>query len=128
MASPFPRSFRGKLMNLENLRTPSFDGMPLAPEESCVHPQFEDPTLSPCLAGYPPSVRVTSSHSGLPLWLSSEESTCQCRRCGFHPRLGKIPWRRKWQCPPVCLPRTSHGQRNLVGYGPWGHCKQLGVS
>jgi len=25
-----------------------------------------------------------------------EESACQCRRCGFDPWVGKIPWRRKW--------------------------------
>ena len=28
---------------------------------------------------------------GLPLWLSGEESTCQCRRHRFDPRFGKIP-------------------------------------
>ena len=22
---------------------------------------------------------------------------------------------------PIVLPRKSHGQRNLAGYGPWGH-------
>ena len=29
-------------------------------------------------------------------------------------------WRRKWQPTPVFLPRESHGQRSLAGYGPWG--------
>ena len=29
-------------------------------------------------------------------------------------------WRRKWQPTPV-LPGESHGQRNQVGYSPWGH-------
>ena len=29
-------------------------------------------------------------------------------------------WRRKWQPTPVFLPGESHGQRSLVGYGPWG--------
>ena len=42
-------------------------------------------------------------------------------RCGFDPWVGKSPWRRKWQCTPVILPRKSHGQRNLPGYSPWGH-------
>ena len=32
-----------------------------------------------------------------------------------------IPWRRKWQPIPVCLPGKSHGQRSLVGYSLWGH-------
>ena len=34
--------------------------------------------------------------------------------------IGKIPWRRKWQPTPVCLPGKSHGQRSPVGYSPWG--------
>ena len=39
------------------------------------------------------------------------------------PWVGKIPWRRKWQSTPVSLAGKSHGQRNLVGYSPWGHKK-----
>ena len=30
----------------------------------------------------------------IPRWLSCEESACQCRRHGFDPYVGKIPWRR----------------------------------
>ena len=30
-------------------------------------------------------------------------------------------WRRKWQPTPVLLPGKFHGQRSLVGYGPWGY-------
>ena len=30
-------------------------------------------------------------------------------------------WRRKWHPTPVFLPGKSHGQRNPVGYNPWGH-------
>ena len=58
---------------------------------------------------------------GLPWWLSDKESTCQCRRCGFDPRVGKVPWRRKWQSTPIFLPGKSHGQRSLAGYSPWDH-------
>ena len=58
---------------------------------------------------------------GLPRWLSSKESTCQCRRHRFDPWVGKIPWRRKWQPTPVFLPGESHGQRSLAGCSPWGH-------
>ena len=29
-------------------------------------------------------------------------------------------WRRQWQPTPVLLPGKSHGQRSLVGCGPWG--------
>ena len=45
----------------------------------------------------------------------------QCQRPGFDLWVGKIPWRRKWQPTPVLLLGKSHGQRSLVGYGPWGH-------
>ena len=47
----------------------------------------------------------------------------ECRRPGFDPWVGKIPWRRKWQPTPVLLPEESHGGRSLVGYSPWG-CKE----
>ena len=59
----------------------------------------------------------------LPWWLSGKESSCQCRkfkRLGFNPWVGKIPWKRKWPPIPVFLPGRPHGQRNLVGYSPWG--------
>jgi len=55
---------------------------------------------------------------GLPRWVSVKESACQCRRCGFDPWVGKIPWRRKWQPTPVFLPGKFHGQRNLAAYSP----------
>ena len=51
----------------------------------------------------------------LPRWLIIKESAWQCKRCGFHPWVGKIPWRRAWQPTPVFLPGESHGQRSLVG-------------
>ena len=62
-----------------------------------------------------------SSH----IWFSGgsdgKKKIClQCRRPGFDPWVGKIPWRRKWQCSPVLLPGKFHGQRSLVSYNPWG--------
>ena len=42
------------------------------------------------------------------------------KRCGLHPWVGKIPWRRAWQPTPVFLPGKSHGQRSPAGYSPWG--------
>ena len=33
------------------------------------------------------------------------------------------PWSRKWHLTPVFLPGKFYGQRNLVGYSPWG-CKE----
>ena len=42
----------------------------------------------------------------------------QFRRPRFHPWVGKIPWRRKWQPTLELLPGKPHGQRSLVDYGP----------
>ena len=56
----------------------------------------------------------------LPWWLSGKELACQCRRPEFDPWIGKIPWRRKWQPTPAFLFGKFCGQRNLVGYSPWG--------
>ena len=56
--------------------------------------------------------------TGTPRWLSGKEFACQCERCGFNPRVRKIPRRRKWQPTPVYLPGKSHGQRRLTGVGP----------
>ena len=39
---------------------------------------------------------------------------------GFHPWVGKIPWRREQLPTPVFFPGESHGQRSMVGYSPWG--------
>ena len=51
----------------------------------------------------------------------------QCRRPGFDPWVGKIPWRREWQPTPVFLPGESHEQRSLAGYSPGGH-KELNTT
>ena len=69
-------------------------------------------------------LRTSKKECRLPCWLSGKELTCQCRRhrrCEFSPGVGKIPWRRKWQPPPVFLWGKFHGQRNHVAdYSPWG--------
>ena len=67
------------------------------------------------------------THLCFPGGSKGEEPACQCRRCkrcGFGPWVGKIPWRWAWQSNPVFLPGQSHGWRRLVGYSPWG-CKEL---
>ena len=56
-------------------------------------------------------------------WLKQKRiclSVSRCRRSGFDPWKGNVPWRRKWQATPVLLPGESHGQRSLVSYCPWG--------
>ena len=45
----------------------------------------------------------------------------RCRKCGFDPCVGTIPWRKTWQPTPVFLPGESQGQRILAGYSSWGH-------
>ena len=67
-----------------------------------------------------PVASVAVLRGELPRSLSGKESiTCQCRRCGFYPWVGKIPWRGKWQRTPVFLSGKAHGQRSLVGCSPW---------
>ena len=57
----------------------------------------------------------------LPWWLSSKESPCQWRRCGFNTWVEKIHQRKKWQpTTPIFLPGKSHGQKSLAGHSPWG--------
>ena len=63
---------------------------------------------------------ISTSHNSF-LGGSVVKNLPKCRRCWLDPLVGKIPWRWKWQPPPVFLPRKSHGQRSLVGYSPVGH-------
>ena len=42
-----------------------------------------------------------------------------CKRYGFDPWVGNMPWRRAGETPPVFLPGESHAQRN-IGV-TWGH-------
>ena len=88
--------------------------------------------LDPAFTGMPVVNKVSKeSHHlerreirrGFPSGASGREPACQCRRCkrhGFNPWVGKIPWKRAQQPTPVFLPGEFHGQRNLVGYSPWG--------
>ena len=41
----------------------------------------------------------------------------------FHPWIGKIPCKQKWQPIPAFLSGEFHGERSLAGYNPWGHEK-----
>ena len=63
------------------------------------------------------------------MWLSGKESAGQCRnyrQCRFHPRVRKIPWRRKWPPTPVFLPGESHSQESLAAaHGVTKSCTQL---
>ena len=66
-------------------------------------------------------IQATLGCQGFPGGANGKEPACQCRRRkrrGFDPWVGKIPWRRA-RPTLLFLPGESHGQRSLVGYGPW---------
>ena len=68
------------------------------------------------------AVAAAEQYEGFPGGTVAGRS-CQCRSCkrnGFDPWIGKIPWSRKWQPSPVFLLGKFLGQRSLVGYSPWG--------
>ena len=58
-----------------------------------------------------PSLEIT----WLPWWLSWQRIHLQCRRPGFDPWVGKIPWRRERLRIPVFWPWEFQGL-----YSPWG--------
>ena len=56
----------------------------------------------------------------------AQESVYQCRRRGFDPWVGKIPWWRKWQPTPVFLPGETPsteepGRLQSIGSQGVGH-------
>ena len=72
---------------------------------------------------------------GFPGGANGKEPTCQCwrpERWGFHPRVGKIPWRRVWQLTPVFLSGEFQGHRSqqvMVNRVPksWKGLKQFSI-
>ena len=61
------------------------------------------------------SYKGASPHAVFPGALVVKKTAGKCRKRRSDPWVRKIPWRRKWQSPPVFLPGRSHGQRSLVG-------------
>jgi len=63
--------------------------------------------------------RERDRHSSLNKYIpggSDDKRIClQCKRLGFKPWVGKIPWRREWQPTPVFLLGEFRGQRSLAG-------------
>ena len=66
-------------------------------------------------------LRHLRSWAGAALVAQAVKNLLQCKRLGFSPWVGKIPWRREWLPTPVFLSGEFHGQRSLVGYSPCGH-------
>ena len=64
-----------------------------------------------------PVFKSRLAYLGFPCGSASKECP-QCRRPGFDPWVGKIPWRRERLPPPVFWPGEFHGL-----YSPWG-CKE----
>ena len=58
---------------------------------------------------------------GFPGGSDATAPTCQCRRPGFDPWVGKVPWRRAWQPTPGFLPGEAPWLEEPAGYSPWGH-------
>ena len=58
------------------------------------------------------------------MWLSGKIKNLpdnQCKRFGFDPWVGNIPWSQKWQPTPLFFSGKFHGQRRLAGYRSWSH-------
>ena len=66
-------------------------------------------------------IKIKFSYPWLPWCLSGKKFACRCRRRGFDPWVGKIPWKRKWQPTSTALARKPRGQKSLMCYIPWGH-------
>ena len=81
--------------------------------------------LNWALLDYQPTDQSDNKEVLYTWWLSSQQSTCQCRRLKFDPWTRKILWKKRWQRTPIFLPGKSHGQRSLAGYSPWC-CKRIG--
>ena len=97
-------------------------GVFLADECICISGPSVFPSLSPSIPQR--SFEAQSSGYGtfcrrsvcLPGGASGEESTCNAGDARDASCVRKIPWKRL----QVFLPGEFHGQRNLVGYSPWG--------
>ena len=59
------------------------------------------------------------------VWLSGKEFACQCRKLGFNPWVGKIPWRRKWQPTPFLLYASPCASSCATASGWVGKCQTV---
>ena len=62
------------------------------------------------------------TYNGASLVAQMVKNLLQCRRTGFNPWVGKIPWRREWIPTPVFWPGEFHGWRlQSMGSQKVGH-------
>ena len=66
-----------------------------------------------CPRGHLATSRDLAVGTGFPLWLSWQRICLKCRKAGFDPWVGKIPWKRERLSTPVFWPGDL--------YSPWGH-------
>ena len=99
---------------------------------------------STCNAGDPGSIPESgrsggegqathSSIHGFPWQLKWYRICLQCKRPGFSPWVGKIPWRRAWQPTLVFLPGESPwteepGRLQSIASQSWTRLKQLSIA
>ena len=80
------------------------------PCSSSPHSEEEDDDMEPStVPGTPPPKKVGVRDRGASLVAPTERIRQPCRRPGFSPGVGKIPWRRAWQPTPVFVPGESQG-------------------
>ena len=63
---------------------------------------------------------LTTLPKGLKFYRCVLESHSETDFIAVNQTLDSGEWRRQWHPTPVLLPGKSHGQRSLVGCGPWG--------
>jgi len=59
-------------------------------------------------------------NEGLPLWLRSKGSACQCRRCGFDPWVREDPLKKEIATHSRILAWKIPWMEESAGYSPWG--------
>ena len=85
-------------------------------------PAFQADTLPSEPPGKPQFYTYLLGYTGLPMWLSSIESTCNAGGLGLIPGLRRFPGGGHGNPFQYSSLENPHGQRSLAGYGPWG-CK-----
>ena len=97
-------------------RTECFPGSSAGKESAC---NAGDPGLIPGLRSSPgEGIGCPLRYSWASLVAQTVKNPLQCRRLGFDPWVGKMPWRRAWQPTPVFLPGESPWARSLAGCSP----------
>ena len=67
------------------------------------------------------TINLVPTMWGLPWGLRCQRICLQCRRPGFNPSVGKMPWRRAWQPTPILAWRIPMDIGSLASYSPEGH-------